>query len=158
MKELVRIGNTDIKGHKDVWYGLTSIHGVGSSFSSAVCNLLNIERTKKIGDLSPEDVKRIEDVLKQPKELPSFLYNRRRDPETGDDAHLLSSNLKLRIEFDVKRMKRLRTYKGVRHGLGLPVRGQRTKSHFRTGSTVGVMKKAAKAMAAAKAAEQKKEK
>ena len=157
MKELVRISNTDILGKHDVYLGLTRIHGVGYSFSHAVCNLLHIDKQKKIGDLSEDDVKRIEEVMKNPTRLPAFLYNRKKDFDTGQDQHLVTSNLKLKVEFDIKRMKRLRTYKGVRHGLGLPVRGQRTKSHFRTGSSVGVMKKAAKALAAAKP-DQKKEK
>ncbi len=157
MKELVRIANTDIAGKKHTFHGLTKIHGVSYSLSSAVLNLLNIDKTKKIGELSEEDIKKIEETLKNPSHLPSFLYNHRKDFDTGTDAHLFGANLKLKVDFDIKRMKRLRTYKGVRHGLGLPVRGQRTKSHFRTGSSVGVMKKAAKALAAAKP-ESKKEK
>lgn len=155
MKELVRISNTDIEGKKQVYYGLTKIHGMGYSLSHALCNLLNINQTKKIGELSDTEIKDIENVIKDPSKLPSFLYNRRKDFDTGLDTHVTGSNLRLRVEFDVKRMKRLKTYRGIRHSFGLPVRGQRTKSHFRTGSTVGVMKKAAKIMAT-KAEEKKK--
>lgn len=148
MRELVRINNTDIHGKNGVYIGLTRIHGVSYSFSNAVCNLLSIDKNKKIGDLSEEEVKRIEETIKNPKQLPHFLYNRRKDFDTGENIHLSTSNLKLKVDFDIKKMKRLKTYKGVRHGLGQPVRGQRTKSHFRTGSSVGVMKKATKIAAA----------
>ena len=151
MRELVRINNTDIHGKNGVYLGLTRIHGVSYSFSNAVCNLLSIDKNKKIGDLSEEEVKRIEETIKNPKQIPYFVYNRRKDVDTGENVHLTTSNLKLKVEFDIKKMKRLKTYKGVRHGLGQPVRGQRTKSHFRTGSSVGVMKKAVKAAAAASA-------
>ncbi len=157
MRELIRISNTDIHGKNSVYIGLRRIHGVSYSFSNAVCNLLSLNKDRKIGDLSDEEIKRVEEVIKSPKQLPFFLYNRRKDLDTGEDIHLTTSNLKLRVEFDIKKMKRLKTYKGVRHGLGLPVRGQRTKSHFRTGSSVGVMKKAAKIAAAASTAKPGKE-
>ena len=69
---------------------------------------------------------------------------------------MIGSNLKLRREFDIRLMKKIKSYKGMRHAIAQPVRGQRTKSHFRTGSTVGVMKKAAKILAA-KGGEEKKD-
>ena len=68
------------------------------------------------------------------------MLNRRKDIETGEDKHLLGSDLKLRKEFDLKRMKNIRSYKGVRHALGLPVRGQSTRSHFHKGKSLGVKK------------------
>ena len=45
------------------------------------------------------------------------------------------------VEFDIKMMKMIKSYKGVRHAIGQPVRGQRTKAHFRKGSSLGVIKK-----------------
>ena len=69
------------------------------------------------------------------------MLNRRKDRETGEDRHVVTSDLKFENEFDIKNLKKIKVYRGVRHSLGLPVRGQRTKAHFRHGKTVGVRKK-----------------
>jgi len=157
LKGIVRIANTDIDADKSLLFGLTGIHGVGYAMAHAICVDLGLGETKKMGSLSSDDVKRIEEFLIKgyKGELPVWILNRKRDYESGEDMHLVGSDLRLRREFDIRLMKRLKTYKGIRHSLGQPVRGQRTKSHFRRGGAVGVMKKAAK-IAAAKAATDKK--
>jgi len=73
--------------------------------------------------------------------IPHWLYNRRKDPASGNYTHITSSALDMTKKGDIDRMKKIRCYKGVRHMLGLPVRGQRTKSSFRTGGIVGVKRK-----------------
>ncbi len=142
MKQIVRIANADINGETKIFYALTKIYGVSYSFSNAVCNHLNLDKFKQIGDLNDEDVKKIEDVVKNPLKynFPTFMLNRRKDIETGEDRHLLGPDLKLRKDFDIKRMKSVKTYKGIRHALGLPVRGQSTRSHFHKGKSLGVKK------------------
>ena len=140
-RNFVRIANQDIDGNKHVYYGLARIYGVGYAYANAICEVGGIDREKKIGNLSPEEIKKIEELLKSPKGIPIWALNRRKDVDTGNDTHMISSDLKLRIDFDVRKMKKIKSYKGVRHGAGLPVRGQRTKSHFRTGGSVGVQKK-----------------
>jgi len=136
---LVRILSTDLPGNKSVYAGLTKINGVSWSFSNAVCRALKIDKKKKIEELSKEEIKKIEDFFKNP-EVKSFLKNRRKEMESGKDLHLIGSDLDLRKEFDIKRLKKIRAYRGMRHALGLPVRGQRTKAHFRKGRAVGVKK------------------
>ena len=69
------------------------------------------------------------------------MVNRRKDIETGEDRHLVGVDLKFMQEQDIKRMIKIKSYKGVRHMFGLPVRGQRTRSSFRGGRTVGVIRK-----------------
>ena len=59
------------------------------------------------------------------------MLNRQNDFESGEDKHLTGSNLELRKEFDIKRLKKIKSYKGLRHSSNLPMRGQRTKSNFR---------------------------
>ncbi|MBI2672048.1 30S ribosomal protein S13 [Candidatus Woesearchaeota archaeon] len=142
VKQIVRIVNTDILGGTKIFQALTKIHGVSYNFSNAVCNHLGLEKTKAVGSFENEEIKKIEEVVKNPLKygLPRFIINRRADIETGEDKHLLGSDLKLRKEFDVKLMKKIKTYKGIRHALGLPVRGQGTKAHFRTGKSIGVKK------------------
>ncbi len=144
MRELVRIANADVPGKRDVYHALRKIHGVSFSFSNAVCNSLGLDRKQKIGELSEQQVKQIEEFVKNPQALPTFLFNRRKDPTTGNNLHVIGTDLRLQKELDVRLMKKMKSYKGMRHAYGLPVRGQRTRGNFRTGATVGVMKKAAK--------------
>ena len=69
------------------------------------------------------------------------MKNRQKDLETGESKHLVSTDLDMRKDFDIRRLKKIRSYKGVRHTAGLPVRGQRTRSHFRTKGQVKRVKK-----------------
>ncbi len=139
---IIRIMQTDISGEKQLYVGLTSIKGISWSFSNALCNKLGLGKKRKIESLNSEEIKKIEEFIKNPI-LPNFLLNRRKDLDTGKDLHLIGSDLDLRKDFDIKRLKKIRSYKGLRHALGQPVRGQRTRSHFRQkGKAVGVLKKA----------------
>ncbi len=140
-RNVVRIASRDINGNKHVYYGLADIYGIGYGFAHALCQVLHIDITKKMSALTPEEIKKIEEMIKAPHDMPLWVLNRRKDVDSGKDVHMVSSDLKLRIDFDLRKMKKIKSYKGVRHGMGLPVRGQRTKSHFRTGGSVGVIKK-----------------
>ena len=64
-------------------------------------------------------------------DLPEFLKNRRYDPETGETKHYFGTDLDMKKDFDIKRMIKMRSYRGVRHASGHPVRGQRTRANFR---------------------------
>ena len=145
-KHIIRIAHADLDGNKAIYYGLTKIPGISYMISNAICNTLNLDRNKRLGEFTQEEVKKIEDVLKHPSKykFPLWLLNRRKDPETGIDEHLTAVDLKLRKENDIKLMKKIRSYKGVRHALNLPVRGQRTRAHFRHGATLGVQRKGIK--------------
>ena len=127
---LVRIMSKDIEGKMRVYAGLAKIKGVSWSFSNAICNSLGIDKKRKIGSLSKEEIKKISEFVKNPK-LPSFLVNRRKDFQSGEDKHLNGSELELQQEFDIKRLKKIKSYRGLRHMVNLPLRGQRTRSHFR---------------------------
>ena len=82
----------------------------------------------------------IEEILENPQKfnIPNWMLNRREDYETGENIHLIESDLDMTLRDDLNRMKKTRSYKGRRHEAGLPVRGQRTKSTFRNSSSVGV--------------------
>ena len=138
---LVRIMGFDIPGSKNIYAGLTRIKGISWIISNAVCIKLGFEKSKKISELSKPDIQKIEEFLKK---LPvyDFLKNRRFDPETGKSEHFYGVDLDLKREFDIKRLRKIKSYKGIRHAARLPVRGQRTRSHFRKGGkAVGVKKK-----------------
>ncbi|MBS3089681.1 30S ribosomal protein S13 [Candidatus Pacearchaeota archaeon] len=141
---LVRIYGYDIEGSRNIYAGLTRIKGVSWSISNAVCIKLNYSRSKKIGDLSKEDIVKIEEFLDK-LDIPEFLKNRRSDRETGETGHFYGTDLDMKRDFDIKRMKEIKSYKGIRHASRLPVRGQRTRSHFRAKRlTGGGVKKAVK--------------
>ncbi|MGA2130374.1 MAG: 30S ribosomal protein S13 [Candidatus Pacearchaeota archaeon] len=133
---LVRIVSEDIEGEMTVYAGLTKIKGVSWGISNAICKTLGIEKRKKIGSLTPEEIKKISEFIKNPK-IPIYLLNRRKDFETGIDKHVSGTDLELQKEFDIKRLKKIKSYRGIRHGAGLPVRGQRTKAHFRKNKSKG---------------------
>lgn len=127
---IVRILSKDIEGKMSVYSGLTKIKGISWAASKAICRNAKIDEKKKIGLLTEEEIKKIEDIAKNAK-IPQYLINRRNDFETGNESHLVGSDLELKQEFDIKRLKKIKAYKGLRHLLKLPMRGQRTKSNFR---------------------------
>ena len=145
LKYFVRIANTDLDGNKQIGNSLIKIKGINFMISNAICKAAGIQNTKKTGYLSDDDVAKIDDVLKDPSKfrIPSWLYNRKKDPEDNTDKHLLSTNLSFTQDNDIKMMKKIKSYKGIRHSLGLPVRGQRTRSNFRRnkGKVMGVKRK-----------------
>ena len=141
-KYLIRIANTDLDGKKAVVIALKDIRGVGIPLANAVCQLAKINGMGKIGNLSDVDIKRLDELVrnieKQP--LPSWMFNRRRDLDTGLDRHVITNDLIFNKDNDIKLMKRIKCYKGVRHSFNAPVRGQRTRSNFRAnkGKVMGV--------------------
>jgi small subunit ribosomal protein S13 len=142
---LVRIMQTDIPGNKKLLAGLTYVKGVSWTVSSAMCYLLKLNPDKKVSDLTKEEIEKISKFLTEPeKYLPKFLINRRNDFESGEDHHFIGTQLDMKKEFDIRRLKKIRSYRGLRHATGQPTRGQRTKSHFRAHGkkkAVGVQKK-----------------
>lgn len=127
---LIRIAGYDVEGSKNLYVGLTNIKGVSWGMSNVVCLKLGFPRNKKISELTKDDVKKIEQFLANP-DIQDYLKNRRKDAEVGETRHYIGSSLEIKKDFDIRNMKKIRSYKGLRHTAGLPVRGQRTRSHFR---------------------------
>ncbi len=143
LRGIVRIAGTDIKGEKKLFVSLQRIKGISHYMADAICRIHNFDRGRRVGTLTNDEVKLIEETMNNPMKynVPKWAVNRQKDPETGVDHHLMGPNLLFTHKQDIRRMMDLRNYKGVRHGLGLPVRGQRTRSSFRKGKSVGVIKK-----------------
>lgn len=129
-ERVVRILSKDIEGKMKVYAGLAKIKGISWMFSNAICKKLKIDKNRKIGSLTDDEIKKISEFVKNP-DVPGFVTNRRADPEEGKDKHLVGSDLELQKSFDIKRLKKIKSYRGLRHSVGLPVRGQRTRSNFR---------------------------
>jgi len=129
-ERIVRILSKDIEGKMKIYPGLIKIKGVSWAMANAVCKKLKIDKNRKIGSLTDEEIKKISEFIKNPN-VPEFVVNRNSDFETGENKHLSGSDLDLRKEFDIKRLKKIKTYRGLRHSVNLPTRGQRTKANFR---------------------------
>ena len=143
MRVVIRVLGTDVDGEKSVRTAILKIKGVGHSFANAICKAADINPNKKLGSFTESEIARLEEVINDPTKvgLPAWTLNRRKDIESGKDMHVSSSDVDVSKKFDVQRMVDKKSYKGVRHMLGLPVRGQRTRSSFRRGRTVGVIRK-----------------
>lgn len=141
-REAVRLFGTDLNGNLKVCHALMGIKGLGFTMAKAIVVATGIDPTAKIGSLSDKDIKKIESMIKNPNTMP-FLLNRRISASSG--KHLVGGDLMIAQKQDIARLKKLGCYRGLRHRAGLPVRGQRTRTSFRTGGTVGVMRKKAAA-------------
>lgn len=151
-RHIVRISGADIDGSKKLVYGITKVRGLGVSLASAIVKAADLKPEIRVGNLTESDVQKIEDVIGDPVKygIPPRLVNRRKDLSSGRDQHLIGADLTLGMKTDIDFMKDIRSWRGLRHQLGLKVRGQRTRTTGRKGKAVGVKKKLA--IAAARAA------
>ena len=139
---IVRIANTDLDGNKSIVTALAGIKGVGIRLAEIIADRVEVSRKGKIGDLTEDKTDDIENlVLEMAEDIPTWLFNRKKDYESGEDIHIIGPELDMTRRGDINRMKMIRCYKGIRHERGQKVRGQRTRSNGRTGLTVGVRRK-----------------
>ena len=139
---IVRLHGTNIDGTKMVPYALTEIKGVGIRLARSIVKQLGLDATERLGSLNDSDVRKLEEAIDKPKSvgLPPWMLNRRKDPMTGGDIHMIASDLDLRVKDDIDLMRETRSWKGERHSRGLKVRGQHTKTTTRSGRSIGVSK------------------
>ena len=141
-ENLIRILGNDIPGEKKTLIGMTQIRGIGYMFANSILQILKINPDSRIGTLSSDQVSLIEKMIQDPKSqnFPIWFLNRQKDIETGDDLHLLTSDIAFNLRNDVEREKGVFSWRGYRHMYGLKVRGQRTRCTGRKGGAVGVAK------------------
>jgi small subunit ribosomal protein S13 len=135
---------TDMQGTLKAVYALTEIKGISLSLSNAILKKAGVNPDVRVGFLTETEIDKIEEIIKEPIKynLPSWLFNKRKDAETGKDIHFISADLMLRTKTDIDQAKEIRSWRGYRHAYGLKVRGQRTKTTGRAGKALGVKKKA----------------
>ncbi len=140
---IIRMIGTDIDGLKKLPIGLLKIKGINHRLADAIVKVAGFNIDMNVGDLTDSEVKKLEAVIKEPSKfgVPVWLLNRRKDLETGKDIHLTGPDLTLNLRTVIKLMIESRSWKGVRHSLGLKVRGQRTRATGRKGRVVGVRRK-----------------
>ena len=141
-ENLIRILGNDIPGERKTLIGLTQIRGIGYMFANSMLQILKINPDSRIGTLSAEQVSSIEKMIQDPKSqnFPTWFLNRQKDIETGDDMHLVTSDIAFNLRNDIEREKGVFSWRGYRHMYGLKVRGQRTRCTGRKGGAVGVAK------------------
>lgn len=120
----MRITGVDIPEKEPVWIALTRIYGIGRSNVQVILRSAKVESHKRAGELSSEEVAKLTSILAKYK-------------TEGD--------LRKEVFDNIKRLKRIGAYRGLRHSKNLPVRGQRTRSNARTKRgkrvTIGAMRK-----------------
>ncbi|MHB8566763.1 MAG: 30S ribosomal protein S13 [Nitrososphaerales archaeon] len=160
-RHIVRISGRDLDGTKKLVPAIAEIKGVGESYANGLVAILKLDGRQRLGQLSDKQLQQVEAAIKDGTgaNLPTWLLNRRKDVDSGSNIHKIGSDLDFMIKNDIEREKNVFSWRGVRHGLGLKVRGQRTRTTGRKGRTVGVKKsslQAAQAAAQAAAKEEKK--
>jgi small subunit ribosomal protein S13 len=142
-RHILRIAGSDVAGTLKTVYALTEVKGIGMSLSNAILKKANVNPDLRVGFLTESDVEKIEEIIEDPAKhnLPIWLFNRRKDAETGKDVHLTTAELVLRIKTDIDQAKEIRSWRGYRHAYSLKVRGQHTKTTGRAGKALGVKKK-----------------
>ena len=140
---IARIAETDIDGTLKVAHAISRIKGIGISMANAIVKKGRVNPETRLGFLSEQDLEKLEDIINNPTkyDLPEWLYNRKKDLETGRNLHLTGSNLVLQTKTDIDLMKTTKSWKGYRHSYGLKARGQRTKTTGRKEKAIGVKKK-----------------
>ncbi len=142
-KHIVRIADTDLDGSKPVMVALMGIKGISLRMARAITNALGLNPRAKLGELDDETINRLKKFVEEELEqhIPPWMFNRRKDPYSGKDLHLLSKDVDFAKMLDIERLIRIKCYRGVRHAKGYKVRGQRTRSTGRKGMTVGVVRR-----------------
>lgn len=109
---MARIAGVTIPSEKQVHVALTYIYGIGPKFARDILAAANVEPTTRVKDLTEAEEQRLREVID-------------RDYTTEGDLQRLVTN-------NIKRLKDVNAYRGLRHKSGLPVRGQRTRTNART--------------------------
>ena len=142
LESIVRILKTTLDGSKKVKMALIGIKGIGYNLSVSICRTAKIDENKLLKELTKTEIEKIEDIVNNAdKSLPEWMLNRRKDYSTKKTKHKYGPELTMQLREDVLRLRKIRAYRGIRHELGLPTRGQKTKNSFRKHGVVGVVKK-----------------
>ena len=142
-QHIVGVMNTNVDGKRKVAYAFRMIKGIGVRYAHVCVKKAGVDLSRRAGTLTPEEIEKISDVITDPLKykIPAWFLNRQRDPKTGKTEHVTSNVVDIKLRDDLERMKKVRAHRGVRHMLGLRVRGQHTCTTGRGGKTMGVSRK-----------------
>ncbi len=118
---MARISGVTIPTEKQTWIALTYVHGIGVKSSYDILSQAKVEPTVRVKDLTDAEIGRIQDII--------------------NNSYMVEGELQRQVSGNIKRLKDINAYRGLRHKMNLPSRGQRTKTNARTRrgrkSTVG---------------------
>ena len=142
-KDMVRMISTNVDGRRPLYLALCNIPGIGRRFAFALCRSAGYDPLSRAGTLTDDQQAHLISIIQNPVEngIPVWMLNRRFDRTTGKDVHWVATDLNSNPRNEIERLKKMRCKRGIRHGLGLKVRGQCTKSTGRHGGAIGVQKK-----------------
>jgi small subunit ribosomal protein S13 len=109
---MVRVLNVNIPDNKPIFVSLSYIYGIGQSLARKILNTANIDQNKKAKDLTAEELNRLQTII--------------------ENNYKIEGDLRREIQSNIRRLKDINCYRGIRHSRRLPVRGQRTKTNSRT--------------------------
>lgn len=109
---MARIAGVELPANKRLWIGLTAIYGIGQARAKELCAKSNVDHTKKVKDLTEEDVNRVRQAI--------------------ESEGRVEGDLRKEMQMNVRRLIEIQCYRGLRHRRNLPVRGQRTHTNART--------------------------
>jgi ribosomal protein S13 len=110
-----------------------------------ICKKAEIDLNKRAGELKPDEIERLVAIIQNPLQfkIPQWFLNRQKDIRTGKYSQVTANILDTKLRDDLKRLKDMRSHRGLRHHWGIRVRGQHTKTTGRRGRTVGISGKKA---------------
>lgn len=108
----VRIAGVNIPANKRVEIALTYIYGIGRTKSGRILQEAKVSPDTRVSDLKDEEANRLREIIEK--------------------KHITEGDLRREVQSNVKRLREINCYRGLRHGKHLPVRGQRTKTNSRT--------------------------
>lgn len=142
-RHIIRIARTDIDGSQKLDRALSAVKGVGRRLARAIVEAAKLNPDQRAGYITDAEVAKIEEVLQDPSKhgIPHWMLNRQKDMGSGKNKHVIGADLDFQLKMDIDYLMKTKNWRGVRHGLGLKVRGQRTRTTGRRGRTVGVSRK-----------------
>jgi small subunit ribosomal protein S13 len=109
---MARISGVTIPNDKQIWVALTYVHGIGEKSSYDILNLAKIDPTIRVKNLTDGEVSKIQDII--------------------NADYVVEGELQRIVTGNIKRLKDIKSYRGIRHAANLPTRGQRTRTNART--------------------------
>lgn len=109
---MARISGVTIPAEKQIWVSLTYVHGIGPTSSRNILERAKVEPTVRTKDLTDAEVGRIQDII--------------------NTDYTVEGELQRIVSGNIKRLKDIKAYRGLRHSANLPSRGQRTRTNART--------------------------
>jgi small subunit ribosomal protein S13 len=109
---VARIVGVDLPRNKRLKFALPYIYGIGRPLAKKICEELGLDPMKKVSELTPEEIRLLDEHIR--------------------NNYVVEGDLRRQIAMNIRRLIEIKCYRGIRHKMGLPVRGQRTRTNART--------------------------